>query len=42
MIDEVQDCNAHDWELFQTLSDHYGNLFVVGDSDQSIYEWRGA
>jgi len=42
MVDEVQDCNAHDWELFQTLSDHYGNLFVVGDSDQSIYEWRGA
>ena len=42
MVDEVQDCNGHDWELFQTLSDHYGNLFVVGDSDQSIYEWRGA
>jgi len=42
MVDEVQDCNAHDWELFQTLSDHYGNLFVVGDGDQAIYEWRGA
>ncbi len=42
MVDEVQDCNENDWELFQMLSDHYGNLFVVGDSDQSIYEWRGA
>ena len=42
MVDEVQDCNGHDWELFQTLSDHYGNLFVVGDGDQAIYEWRGA
>ena len=42
MVDEVQDCNGHDWELFEILSAQYGNLFVVGDSDQSIYEWRGA
>ena len=42
MVDEVQDCNRHDWELIETLSGQYGNLFVVGDSDQSIYEWRGA
>lgn len=42
LVDEVQDCNREDWELFSTLSDHYGNLFIVGDSDQSIYEWRGA
>lgn len=42
LVDEVQDCNREDWELFTTLSGHYRNLFVVGDSDQSIYEWRGA
>ncbi len=42
MVDEVQDCSRPDWELFTILSGHYGNLFVVGDADQAIYEWRGA
>lgn len=41
MVDEVQDCNTLEWAIFQTLSGMYGNLFVVGDPDQSIYEWRG-
>ena len=42
MIDEVQDCSKPEWELFTILSEHYGNLFIVGDSDQAIYEWKGA
>jgi DNA helicase-2/ATP-dependent DNA helicase PcrA len=42
MVDEVQDCGRPDWELFTILSGHYDNLFVVGDADQAIYEWRGA
>lgn len=42
MVDEVQDCSRNEWELFTTLSGGFGNLFVVGDADQSIYEWRGA
>lgn len=42
MIDETQDCNASDWDLVETLSNLCGNLFIVGDPDQSIYEWRGA
>lgn len=42
MVDETQDCNASDWDLVETLSKTCGNLFVVGDPDQSIYEWRGA
>ena len=42
MVDEVQDCSAKEWELFTMLSGKYGNLFIVGDGDQSIYEWRGA
>ena len=42
MVDEAQDCSRPDWELFTILSGHYGNLFVVGDGDQAIYEWRGA
>ena len=42
MVDEAQDCSRPDWELFTILSGHYGNLFIVGDADQAIYEWRGA
>lgn len=42
MVDEVQDCNARDWEIYEILSEFHGNLFLVGDPDQTIYEWRGA
>ena len=42
MVDEVQDCNARDWEIYEILSGFHGNLFLVGDPDQTIYEWRGA
>jgi len=42
MVDEVQDCSKVEWELFTILSGYYGNLFIVGDGDQAIYEWRGA
>ncbi|MDE6010743.1 MAG: ATP-dependent helicase [Muribaculaceae bacterium] len=42
MVDEVQDCNAYDWKIIRLVSGKYRNLFVVGDPDQAIYEWRGA
>ena len=42
MVDEAQDCNAAEWDIIETLSATCGNLFIVGDPDQSIYEWRGA
>ncbi len=42
MVDEVQDCNGLDWKIYETLSAMHGNLFLVGDPDQTIYEWRGA
>ena len=42
MVDEVQDCTGDDWKLLHALTQHHGNLFVVGDPDQAIYEWRGA
>ena len=42
MVDETQDCNRHDWELVEILAEKHGNLFVVGDPDQAIYEWRGS
>lgn len=42
MVDEGQDCSADDWRLLFLLASHHHNLFVVGDPDQAIYEWRGA
>lgn len=42
MVDETQDCNRSDWKLINIISEGYHNLFIVGDADQAIYEWRGA
>ena len=42
MVDEAQDFNGTNWRIIDMLSAIYNNLFIVGDPDQAIYEWRGA
>ncbi len=41
-IDEYQDTNYAQYILAKLLVSRYHNLCVIGDSDQSIYSFRGA
>jgi DNA helicase-2/ATP-dependent DNA helicase PcrA len=45
LVDEFQDTNGSQNELLNLLTEYWGedsNIFVVGDDDQSIYEFQGA
>lgn len=42
LVDEFQDIDKMQYLLMDILSKGTGNLFVVGDPDQTIYTWRGA
>ncbi|MTB88725.1 DNA helicase PcrA [Aeromicrobium senzhongii] len=42
LVDEYQDTNHAQYTLIKELCDQDSDLMVVGDSDQSIYAFRGA
>lgn len=42
IVDEYQDINAGQQVLIELIAGTHADLMVVGDDDQTIYEWRGA
>ena len=42
LVDEYQDTNHSQFRMVEALARGHGNIFVVGDDDQSIYGFRGA
>lgn len=42
LIDECQDNNEAQWSLINKLASNGVRVTLVGDPNQSIYEWRGA
>ncbi len=42
LIDEFQDVNQVQYDVIRMLALPENNLFIVGDDDQSIYQFRGA
>ncbi|MDH7496187.1 MAG: 3'-5' exonuclease [Bacillota bacterium] len=41
-VDEVQDTHLSEYEVVRYLARRSGNLALVGDMNQTIYEWRGS
>lgn len=42
LIDEFQDINEPQYKMIQMLAEKSGEIFAVGDDDQSIYGFRGS
>jgi DNA polymerase III epsilon subunit family exonuclease len=42
LVDECQDLNARQYEIIRHLVAPHGNLFAVGDDEQSIFSWASA
>src|SRR3990172_23372 len=42
IVDEYQDVNYGQQRLIELLAGQRADVIVVGDDDQTIYEWRGA
>ena len=41
-LDEAQDLTTLEWDVFWLFCRKIDNIYVVGDDDQSIYQWSGA
>jgi DNA helicase II / ATP-dependent DNA helicase PcrA len=42
LADEFQDVNVAQFTWLRLLGELHGQIFCVGDDDQSVYSWRGA
>lgn len=42
LVDEFQDVNPAQYAILQRLALPHGNIFAVGDDEQSIFSWAGA